>query len=156
MPQAGSNRVSPGLGSVRSTIKAVTARVWAWDAAAIVCDNFRAQELYDVARGRVRVIERARSGGEATSNVQALRSLLLDGEAGATETSRALLAAAWTQTNLIIDNGGVTHVKKVDQRRSRDDASAALLLAVGEKARRPAKVTLRGAVISREGKVTWI
>ena len=43
--------------------------------------------------GRVRVIERARSGGEATSNVQALRSLLLlDKPSGVTlRKSRALL-----------------------------------------------------------------
>ena len=34
--------------------------------------------------------------------------------------------------------------------------AAALLLAAGEQARRPAPVELRGAVISREGAVTWL
>ena len=91
-----------------------------------------------------------------TSNIQGLRSLLLDSEAGVTLNSRALLEAAFMQTNLVIDNSGVTKVTKIDRRRSRDDAAAALLLAAGEMARRPAPVELRGAVISREGLVTWI
>ena len=102
------------------------------------------------------MVERARSGGEATSNIQSLRALLLDTRAGVTEPSRALLAAAWAQTNLVISNDGLTKVTKLDQRRSRDDAGQALLLAAGEQARRPAPVELRGAVISREGKVTWL
>ena len=132
------------------------ARIWGWGPLAIVCDNYRAPELHRVASGRVRVIERAKSGGEATSNVQSLRALLLDTASGATEASRALLAAAWAQTNLVISNDGATKVTKVDQRRSRDDAAAALLLAAGERARRPTPVELRGAVISREGVVTWL
>ena len=102
------------------------------------------------------MIERARSGGESTSNVQSLRSLLLDSNAGVTEPSRALLAAAWAQTNLVISNDGLTKVTKLDQRRSRDDAGQALLLAAGEQARRPIPVELRGAVISKSGVVTWL
>ena len=50
----------------------------------------------------------------------------------------------------------LTKVTKLDQRRSRDDAAAALLLAAGEQARRPAPVELRGAVISKSGEVTWL
>ena len=138
------------------SIERLLARVWAWEPLAIVCDNYRAPELHHVVSGRVRVIERARSGGEATSNVQALRARLLDSEAGVIESSRALLGAAWAQTNLIIGNEGQAKVTKIDARRSRDDAAAALLLAAGELARRPAPVELRGAVISREGEVTWL
>ena len=139
----------PGVGRLLS-------RIWAWEPAAVVCDNYRAAELYEAVSGRgVRVIERARSGGEATSNIQSLRSLLLDSSAGVDEESRALLGAAFEQTNLVIDNSGVTRVSKVDRKRSRDDASAALLLAAGEQARRPAPVALKCAVISREGAVTW-
>ena len=52
----------------------------------------------------MRIIERAKGGGESTSNVQSLRSLLLDTQAGVTLESRALLAAAFEQTNLVIDN----------------------------------------------------
>ena len=106
--------------------------------------------------GRVRIIESARGGGESTSNVQALRARLLDTAAGVTEASRALLGAAFAQTSLVIDSSGITKVTKARAKRSRDDASAALLLACGELARRPAPVELRGAVISKSGEVTWI
>ena len=132
------------------------ARVWAWGPAAIISDPYRAAELHQVVSGRVRIVERARGGGKSTSNVQSIRALLLDTQSGVVAESRALLAAAWAQTNLVIDNSGVTRVTKVDRRRSRDDASAALLLAAGEQARRPVPVVLRGAVISRAGAVTWL
>ena len=114
------------------------ARIWSWEPAVIVCDPFRVQELHQVVGGRVRIVERARGGSETTSNVQSLRSLLLDSSAGVTQESRALLEAAFMQTTLTIDNSGATKVVKLDRRRSRDDAAAALLLAAGEQARRPA------------------
>ena len=138
------------------SIERLLSRVWAWEPTALICDNYRAPELHQVVSGRVRIIERARSGGEATGNIQALRSLLLDSGAGVSEASRDLLGSAFQQTNLVIDNAGLTRVSKVDQRRSRDDAAAALLLAAGEQARRPAPVEFRGAVISKSGEVTWL
>ena len=105
----------------------------------------------------MRIIERARIGlVSLRSNIQALRSLLLDTEAGVSESSRALLGASWSQTNLVVGPDGLARVTKLDERRSRDDAAAALLLAAGELARRPAQVKLRGAVISRSGEVTWL
>ena len=137
-------------------IERLLSRIWAWSPSCIVCDNYRAPELHQAVGGRVRIIERARSGGEATSNIQALRSRLLDTEAGVSESSRALLGAAWAQTNLVVGPDGLARVKKLDERRSRDDAAAALLLAAGELARRPAPVELRGAVISKSGVVTWL
>ena len=137
-------------------IERLLARIWAWEPLAIVCDNYRASELHQAVGGRVKIIERARSGGEATSNIQALRSRLLDSEAGVSESSRALLGASWSQTNLVVGPDGLARVTKLDERRSRDDAAAALLLAAGEQARRPAPVKLRGAVISRDGEVTWL
>ena len=73
-----------------------------------------------------------------------------------TESSRALLGAAWSQTNLVISNEGMAKVTKIDERRSRDDAAQGLLLVAGELARRPAPVELRGAVISKSGEVTWL
>ena len=151
-----SGGLSVDAGRAVPGVERLLSRIWRWEPLALVCDNYRAPELHQVVSGRVRVIERARSGGEATSNVQSLRSLLLDTESGATEPSRALLAAAWAQTNLVIGNDGLTKVTKIDQRRSREDASSALLLAAGEQARRPAPVQLRGAFISREGAVTWL
>ena len=151
-----SGGLSVDAGRAVPDVARLLARVWAWQPAALVSDPYRSAELHQVVSGRARVIERARSGGESTSNCQSLRSLLLDTQSGATQASRALLAAAWAQTNLVIGNDGLTKVTKLDQRRSRDDAAAALLLAAGEQARRPAPVELRGAVISKSGVVTWI
>ena len=56
------------------------------------------------------------------------------------------LRAAWAQTNL--DGRQFRHdtkVTKLDNRRSRDDAAAALLLAAGEQARRPAAGRVSGS-----------
>ena len=151
-----SGGLSVDAGRAVPDIGLLLARIWNWNPTALICDNYRAPELHQVVQGRVRIIERARSGGESTSNVQSLRSLLLDTQAGVTESSRALLGAAWAQTNLVIGNEGQARVAKLDRRRSRDDAAAALLLAAGEQARRPAPVEFRGAVISKSGAVTWL
>ena len=132
------------------------ARIWAWEPAAVVCDPYRSAELYQAVGGRVRVVERARGSAESTSNIQALRSLLLDTASGVTEAGRALIGAAFAQTVLVVDSSGLTRVKKLDRNRSRDDAAAALLLAAGELARRPAPVELRGALISKSGEVIWL
>ena len=132
------------------------ARIWEWSPAVIVSDPYRTQELHQVVAGRARITERARGGGESTSNVQSLRALLLDSNAGVSETSRDLIGSAFAQTNLVVDASGITKVTKSRSKRSRDDAAAALLLAAGELARRPAPVELRGAVISKEGRVTWL
>ena len=147
--------LSVDAGRAVPSVALLLSRVWAWEPLALVSDPYRSAELHQVVSGRARVIERARSGGESTSNVQSLRALLLDTGAGVVAESRALLAAAWAQTNLVIGNDGLTKVTKIDARRSRDDASAALLLAAGEQARRPAPVAFRGAVISKSGAVTW-
>ena len=138
------------------SVERLLSRIWSWEPDVLVADPYRSMELREAAKGRCRVIERARSGGESTSNVQSLRALLLDSDAGVVESSRALLGAAFAQTRLIIGNDGLTKVTKIDRHRSRDDASAALLLAAGLQARRPARVELRGAVISKSGEVTWL
>ena len=131
-------------------------RIWEWEPTVLVSDPYRAPELHQVVAGRVRIVERARGGGESTSNVQALRSRLLDTAAGVTEASRDLVGAAFVQTALVIDGAGITKVTKARAKRSRDDAALALLLAAGELARRPPPVALRGAFISREGAVEWL
>ena len=130
-------------------------RIWAWDPVCIVSDPYRAAELHGTVAGRVRIIERARGGGETTANVQALRARLLDTSAGVSATSCALLGAAFEQTVLTIEGSGVSKVKKARAKRSREDAAAALLLAAGELARRPAPVEVRVAVV-RPGHVRWL
>ena len=131
-------------------------RIWDWEPKVLVSDPYRSAELHQTVAGRLRIVERARGGGESTSNVQALRSLLLDSTAGVTTSSRGLLGAAFAQTSLVIDSSGITKVTKARAKRSRDDAAAALLLAAGEQARRPVPVALRAAMISKSGEVTWI
>ena len=138
------------------SIERLLSRVWPWEPLCIISDPYRSAELAQAVGGRVRILERARGGSETTSNVMAIRSMLLDTASGVTPASRDLLGAAFQQTNLVIDGSGLTKVVKLDQRRSRDDACAALLLAAGEKARRPAPVELRGAVVSKSGKITWL
>ena len=138
------------------SIERLLSRVWPWEPLCIISDPYRSAELVQAVGGRVRILERARGGAESTSNVMALRSLLLDSNAGVTSASRDLLGAAFQQTNLVIDSNGLSKVVKLDQRRSRDDSAMALLLAAGERARRPAPVELRAAVIDRQGNVTWL
>ena len=137
-------------------VEQLLARIWSWSPLCIISDPYRSAELAQAVGGRVRILERARGGAETTSNVMAIRSMLLDTASGVTPASRDLLGAAFQQTNLVIDGSGLTKVVKLDQRRSRDDACAALLLAAGEQARRPAPVPLRGAVVSKSGKITWL
>ena len=60
-------------------VERLLSRIWDWEPKVLVSDPYRAAELHQVVSGRVRVVERARGGGESTSNVQSLRSLLLAG-----------------------------------------------------------------------------
>ena len=154
LARAGGVRVDEGQNV--PSVDRLLARVWPWEPAVLVCDPYRAAELQAVVSGRVRIVERAKAGAESTSNVQALRARLLDSDAGVTEASRAVLGAAFEQTSLVVETSGVTKVTKARAKRSRDDAAAALLLAAGELARRPAAVEVRGAHISPEGAVTWL
>ena len=137
------------------SIERLLSPIWPWEPAAVVADPYRSAELQGVVAGRVRIIERARGGGEATSNVQSLRALLLDSPAGVAEDSRELLGSAFEQTALTVDSAGLTKVSKARAKRSREDAAAALLLAAGEMARRPVSVPLRVAFIARDRSVTW-
>ena len=132
------------------------ARIWPWNPQCVVADGYRAAELRTAIAGRCPLIERGRGSSETASNVQSMRSAMLDGQAGVTESSRALLTFGFEQSAMTIGADGVTRVVKTRGKRSREDGVAALLLASGHAARRPAPVELRGALISREGVVTWI
>ena len=133
------------------------ARIWAWNPQCVVADGYRATELRTAIAGRCPLVERGRGNSDTASNVQAMRSALLDGLAGVTASSRALLAFGFEQSAMTIGADGVTRVVKTRGKRSREDAVAALLLASGHSARRPAPVQLRGAVIDRQGRVvTWL
>ena len=135
-------------------ISMLLSRIWQWEPTVICCDNHRADELRQEVAGRCKIIERG--SGEVAGNIQAMRSRLLDSECGVTESSKALLAAAFKEVVLRISATGETRIEKRDRRRSRDDVVQAVLLACGHAARRPAPVQLRAAHVSREGAVTWL
>ena len=97
-------------------------RIWAWSPQCVVADGFRASELRTAIAGRCPLIERGRGNSETASNVQAMRSLLLDGLGGVTEPSRALLAFGFKQSALTVGADGVTRVIKTRGSRSREDA----------------------------------
>ena len=135
-------------------IAALLERVWEWTPSAIIADAFRLDELRQVVGGRVPVVPRSRTYQEAGADVQALRSRLLDSNAGVEVEGRGLLRHALDETSLVI-NAGVVKLKKRSDRRSRDDCLSALLLACGEAARRPAPSEFRVAFIAKDGEVTW-
>ena len=137
-------------------IAALLERVWEWAPSAIIADAFRLDELRQIVGGRVPVVPRSRTYQEAGSDIQSLRSRLLDSDAGVAQEGRGLLRHALDETSLVIGNGGNVRLLKRSDRRSRDDCLSALLLASGHAARRPAPVPLRGAIISRTGQVTWL
>ena len=142
-------------GNAVPRLSELLSRIWPWQPAVICCDNHRADELRQEVAGRCKVIERG--SGESAGNIQAMRARLLDSpECGLTESSKALLGASFKEVVLRISPTGETRIEKRDQRRSRDDVCQAVLLACGFAARRPAPAELRGAVISREGAVTWL
>ena len=73
-----SGGLSVDIGRAVPSVELLLARVWKWEPLSLVADGYRAAELHKAVQGRVRIIERGRGHGESTSNVQALRSLLLD------------------------------------------------------------------------------
>ena len=141
-------------GNAVPRLSMLLSRIWQWEPAVICCDNHRADELRQEVAGRCKIIERG--SGEVAGNAQSMRARLLDSACGITESSKALLGAAFKEVVLKISPTGETRIEKRDQRRSRDDVAQALLMACGFAARRPAPVALRAAIISREGAVTWL
>ena len=141
-------------GNAVPRLSMLLSRIWQWEPSVICCDNHRADELRQEVAGRCKIVERG--SGEVAGNAQSMRARLLDSECGITESSKALLGAAFKEVVVKINPTGETRIEKRDQRRSRDDVAQALLLACGFAARHPAPVELRGAIISREGLVTWI
>ena len=136
--------------------ESLLARIWDWNPRCVIADGYRADELRSAIAGRCPLVERGRGSSETASNVASLRSLLLDGAGAISKESRELLAFGLKQTALTIGADGVTRVVKTRGKRSREDAVAALLLACGHAARRPAPVPLRAAFISNSGEVTWL
>ena len=114
-------------------------RVMAWRPVGIVCDRFRLAELQDAARGRVPIAPRVTRWSEASDDIRALRRLALDGPLSVAPASRGLLAASLAAAAVKNDEqGSVRLTKSGSNNTARDDVAAALVLAAGAHARRPA------------------
>ena len=72
-----SGGLSVDAGRAVPSVERLLSRIWAWEPLAIVSDPYRSPELHKAVSGRARVVERARSGGESTSNIQSAPQLAI-------------------------------------------------------------------------------
>ena len=104
--------------------------------ALIVCDRFRLHDLLD-AKPPCPVEPRVTRWSEASSDIRALRKLVLDGGLSVETSSRPLISASLAVSKVKSDDAGNVRLVKADSNgKSRDDVCAALLLAAGEHERR--------------------
>ena len=120
---------------------ALVDRIMPWRPTAVICDRFRLAELQDAAGGRVRILPRVARWSECAFDVRALRKTAADGPLAVEESSRPLLAASLAAAAVKNDDQGNTRLAKKDPNNAtgRDDCAAALVLAAGAWARRPAR-----------------
>ena len=123
-------RVQPPAALVRAILDA-------WGAPeVIICDRFRLAELQDCARG-IPVMPRVARWSEAAADIRALRKMAADGPLACVDASRSLLEVSFSGSLVKSDDQGNTRlVKQGTNNSARDDVAAALVLAVGEVARR--------------------
>lgn len=110
----------------------------------LVCDRFRLAELEDAVKHGARMEPRISRWSEAAFDIRSLRQMALDGPLSVDEDSRALLATSLSTSVVKSDDQGNTRlVKDGTNNTSRDDVSAALVLAAGAMARRPKRTGIR-------------
>ena len=138
LAQSGALSVAEGL-RVQPPAQLVQAVLGRWGAPEVViCDRFRLNELRDAARG-VPVLPRVSRWSEAAEDIRALRKMSADGPLACEDKSRALLTASLSAATVKSDDqGSVRLVKRDTNNTARDDVAAALVLAMGEFARRAA------------------
>ena len=138
LAQSGALSVAEGL-RVQPPAQLVQAVLGRWGAPEVViCDRFRLNELRDAARG-VPVLPRVSRWSEAAEDIRALRKMSADGPLACEDKSRALLTASLSAATVKSDDqGSVRLVKRDTNNTARDDVAAALVLAMGEFARRQA------------------
>ena len=110
----------------------------------IICDHFRVNELRDVVRGAVPLIDRRARWSESTYDIGALRKFAFDGPLSCEPSSRALLTASLSAAMVKSEEGNVRMVKKSTNNTGRDDVAAALVLAAGSLQRHLSKPARRG------------
>ena len=104
----------------------------------VVLDRFRLAEFQDATKNKTRLEPRVSRWSEASFDIRSLRKMALDGPLAVDEDSQALLATSLSTTMVKSDDGGnIRLVKRGTNNTSRDDVSAALVLACGALARKP-------------------
>ena len=102
----------------------------------IISDSYRAAEVLDAVRGRVRVESRPNTWESGTADITAVRRAASDGNLAVEVQSRQLLELALSESKIKGDDfGNVRLIKARGDGRSRQDSTAALLLAVGAASR---------------------
>ena len=125
-------------------VEVLAAAALRWRPLAITCDRFRLPELQDATGGRVRLVPRVTRWSESSADIRELRRMAKDGPLSCAPSSRPLLEASLSVAQVQNDSdGNVRLVKRGSQNEARDDVAAALKLAAGAHARRPAAAPRR-------------
>ena len=118
---------------------ALVDRIRAWSPGAIVCDRFRINELKD-STPPCPIFPRVVRYSEASFDIRSLRRAAKDGPLSVAPESRPLIEASLSVARVQHDDGGSIRLRKDGtHNKSRDDVSAALVLAAGAAARMPAR-----------------
>ena len=102
----------------------------------LIADRVRFPELLDCTNG-FRAVPRACRWSEASADIRAVRAQACDGNLAVEVNSRGLLSASLAVTVIKSDDGGNFKMVKDHANCSRDDVSAALVLACGAMSRAP-------------------
>ena len=115
---------------------------------AVICDRFRLAELQDC-RLPCPLSPRQSRWSEASADIRALRKMAKDGPLSIEEESRAIVLHSLTNSVIKNDDQGSCRLVKADgtNNKSRDDVSAALILAAGAMERAPKTPALRLRVV---------
>ena len=135
-----SGRLSLAAGVRVPSPRTLVDRIMPWRPTAVICDRFRLGELLDAAGGRVPILPRVSRWSDAAYDIRALRKMAADGPLAVEASSRPLLVASLAAAAVKNDDQGNTRLAKKDPHNAtgRDDCAAALVLAAGAWARRPA------------------
>ena len=104
----------------------------------LVTDFFRLADLKDNARG-IRIETRRTRWSESGFDIRSLRKIALDGPLAIGQPDAALVEASLAFAMVKNEEGNERLVKRGTNNTARDDVAAALILAAGARARRPAK-----------------
>ena len=115
---------------------------------AVLCDRFRLAELQDC-RLPCPLSPRQSRWSEAAADIRALRKMAKDGPLSIEEDSRAIILHSLTHSMVKNDEQGSCRLIKSDgtNNKSRDDVSAALILAAGARERAPKRTASRLRVV---------